>query len=431
MPISLADLTDQVRDTPRLVQFGRVLTVAAERITALGLDRTVELGTLVGWEGGRGEVVALEDGAAIISPHGNVAGLRPGMPLRPLPDPGRAPHDGWLGRVVDAFGQPLDGAPLAPGVPREDQGAPHPLSRRALGFRLDTGVPALDTMLPLVRGQRMGLFAGSGVGKSRLLLDLARNVQADVVIFALLGERGRDLKIMLDEGLAPVRDRSVAVVASSDRPALERRRALETALRAAEHFRDRGAHVLLLVDSLTRFAEAHREVALASGEAASLRGHPPSTPHRLASLVERMGPGIGSAGDITAVMTALVAGSDMEEPVADMVRGLLDGHIVLDRDIAERGRFPAIDVETSVSRALPDAATPEENILIREVRHLMARAAEVEPLRRAGLYEAGTDPERDRAVALSPVLDTFFGRRDLKSAESSFQALAAIVAKRS
>ncbi len=429
MPFSLADLTRQVREIPRSVQSGRVATVAAERITVCGLDTGVGLGTLLAWEGGRGEVVALEEGTTIVSPHGSVAGLRPGMTLSPIPDPGRAPHAGWLGRVLDAFGRPLDGLPLAPGAARGDASAPDPLTRRPLGERLDTGLPALDTILPLVRGQRLGLFAGSGVGKSRLLLDLARNVRADVIVFALLGERGRDLRVMLDEGLAPVRDRSVAVVAGSDRPALERRRVLETAVRAAEHFRDGGAHVLMLVDSLTRFAEAHREVALASGESASLRGHPPSTPHRLARLVERMGPGSGSAGDITALMTVLVAGSDMEEPVADMVRGLLDGHIVLDREIAERGRFPAIDIEASVSRALPDAASPSENAMIAETRRLMALAAEVEPLRRAGLYETGANPERDHAVVLAPILDNFFGRRDLTTADAAFRALGDVLLK--
>jgi flagellum-specific ATP synthase len=285
---------------------------------------------------------------------------------------------------------------------------PAAAQRRGLGERLSTGVAVFDTLLPLVRGQRIGLFAGSGVGKSSLLARFARGVAADVVVIALVGERGRELRdfterVLGSEGMA----RSVVVTATSDQSALQRRRCALSALTVAEHFRDQGLHVLLLVDSVTRFAEAHREVALASGEAASLRGYPPSTAHAIMSLAERAGPGGGEAGDITAVLSVLVAGSDMEEPVADIIRGTLDGHVVLDRKIAERGRYPAIDLLRSVSRSLPEAASSAENALISDARRTLGAYDRAEMMVHAGLYVQGTDPVVDRAIRLWPQLDGF------------------------
>jgi flagellum-specific ATP synthase len=233
-------------------------------------------------------------------------------------------------------------------------------------------------------------------------------VAADVVVIALVGERGRELRdfterVLGSEGMA----RSVVVTATSDQSALQRRRCALSALTVAEHFRDQGLHVLLLVDSVTRFAEAHREVALASGEAASLRGYPPSTAHAIMSLAERAGPGGGEAGDITAVLSVLVAGSDMEEPVADIIRGTLDGHVVLDRKIAERGRYPAIDLLRSVSRSLPEAASSAENALISDARRTLGAYDRAEMMVHAGLYVQGTDPVVDRAIRLWPQLDGF------------------------
>jgi flagellum-specific ATP synthase len=233
-------------------------------------------------------------------------------------------------------------------------------------------------------------------------------VAADVVVIALVGERGRELRdfterVLGSEGMA----RSVVVTATSDQSALQRRRCALSALTVAEHFRDQGLHVLLLVDSVTRFAEAHREVALASGEAASLRGYPPSTAHAIMSLAERAGPGGGEAGDITAVLSVLVAGSDMEEPVADIIRGTLDGHVVLDRKIAERGRYPAIDLLRSVSRSLPEAASSAENALISDARRTLGAYDRAEMMVQAGLYVQGTDPVVDRAIRLWPQLDGF------------------------
>ena len=321
-----------------------------------------------------------------------------------------APDDSWIGRVVDPTGQPLDGRPLLRGPKNRALRAPAPPAalRRRLGARLGTGVAVFDTLLPLVQGQRIGLFAGSGVGKSSLLARFARGVEADVVVIALVGERGRELREFTETVLGPLgMARSVVVTATSDQSPLLRRMCCLTAMAVAEHFRDHGKHVLLLVDSVTRFAEAHREVALAGGEAASLRGYPPSLAHAIMGLAERAGPGPEGAGDITAVFSVLVAGSDMEEPVADILRGVLDGHVVLDRRIAERGRFPAIDLLRSVSRSLPEAASAEENALIIEARRLLGAYDRAEMMIQAGLYSAGSDPLIDRAIRHWPLLDAF------------------------
>ncbi|HXI87713.1 MAG TPA: hypothetical protein VNH64_09655, partial [Parvularculaceae bacterium] len=276
-----------------------------------------------------------------------------------------------------------------------------------------------DTFLPLCRGQRIGLFSGSGVGKSTLIADLAKGVEADVVVLALIGERSREVREFVEETLGEEgRRRAVVIVSTCDDPAPVKRRAAFLAMTTAEYFRDLGLHVLLLFDSITRFADAHREIGLAAGETPSLRAYPPSTTRMIAALAERAGPGVGEAGDITAIFSVLVAGSDMDEPVADMVRGILDGHVVLDRGIAERGRFPAIDIRRSVSRSLPKAASPKENALLAEGRALIAAYEEASTMIQTGLYAKGSDPTIDRAIAVWPRLDAFTGEDSPNCGES-------------
>jgi flagellum-specific ATP synthase len=338
-----------------------------------------------------------------------------------------APDDSWIGRIVDAFGQPLDGRALLRGAIARDirANAPPAVTRKRLGGRLSTGVAVFDTLLPLVRGQRIGLFAGSGVGKSSLLARFARGVAADVVVIALVGERGRELRefterVLGAEGMA----RSVIVAATSDQSALVRRRCAWTAMAVAEHFRDQGLQVLFLVDSVTRFAEAHREVALAAGEEASLAGFPPSTSSLIMGLAERAGPGPEGAGDITAVFSVLVAGSDMDGPVADILRGVLDGHVVMDRKIAERGRYPAIDLLRSVSRSLPEAASSDENALIADARRLLGVWDRAELMIQAGLYAKGSDAQVDEAIKVWPALDGFLAEMAPEDGiDGSFQRL--------
>lgn len=411
--------------------FGRVCTIQGGVILAEGLNDHASLGDRVvfsipsGSSLG-GEIVALHARRAVILPEGAMDGLSIGTRVELIFAPSLAPANSWIGRIVDPFGKPLDGRPLLPGG--EDHGfqtAPPPAAmRKRLGERLDTGLAVFDTLLPLVRGQRVGLFAGSGVGKSTLLSSLARGVSADVVVIGMIGERGRELRefveeVLGEEGMA----RSVVVAATSDQPPLMRRRCAWAAMTVAEHFRDQGKHVLFLADSITRFAEAHREIALSAGESPSYRGFPPSTSHLIMSLAERAGPGPAGLGDITAVFSVLVAGSDMEEPVADILRGVLDGHVVLDRAIAERGRFPAVDVLRSVSRSLPNAASTQENAMIARARSLLGTYAESELMIRAGLYAPGSDVRLDEAVRIHPALDSFFTRTS-PNARQSFTLLS-------
>lgn len=376
-----------------------------------------------------GEVLRLTPGLCTILPDASGDGMAIGDRVELLGRADIAPDDSWIGRILDPAGKPLDGRPLMRGPqPRALRPpAPPATSRRRLGERLSTGVAVFDTLLPLVRGQRIGLFAGSGVGKSSLLARFARGVEADVVVIALVGERGRELREFTERVLGPQgMARSVVVAATSDQSPLMRRTCALTAMAVAEHFRDRGSQVLLLVDSVTRFAEAHREVALAGGEEASLRGYPPSLTQAIMGLAERAGPGPEGAGDITAVFSVLVAGSDMEEPVADILRGVLDGHVVLDRRIAERGRFPAIDLLRSVSRSLPDAASEAENELIGGARMLLGAYDRAELMIQAGLYAAGTDPVIDRAMKLWPALDAFLAEpAPAGGPEASFERLRA------
>jgi flagellum-specific ATP synthase len=406
--------------------FGRVAETRGATLLVQGLASRARLGDRVlvyPAEGPAlaGEVLVLSHHGAEVLPDGPGEGTAVGDRVELLGRSGLAPDEAWIGRVIDPYGTPLDGRPLPRGqVLRSLRSPPpSPARRKRLGGRLATGLDAFNTLLPLVRGQRLGLFAGSGVGKTMLLGQFARGVEADVVVLALVGERGRELRDFVDDVLGPAGlRRSVVVAATSDRSPLARRRAALAAMTVAEHFRDGGAQVLLLCDSVTRFAEAHREIALAAGEAPSLRGFPPSTAHQIMQLAERAGPGAEGQGDITAIFTVLVAGSDMDEPVADILRGVLDGHVVLDRAIAERGRFPAVDLLRSVSRSLPAAATPGENAMIAEARRLMGAWERVETMVQAGLYAQGSDPLTDRAIRLWPRLDAFLSGQGASVAES-------------
>ncbi|MAB05935.1 MAG: flagellum-specific ATP synthase FliI [Rhodobacteraceae bacterium] len=377
-----------------------------------------------------GEVLRIREDLVAMLPDEGADGVSQGDRVAVLGAPTLAPSDSWIGRVIDPYGQPLDAHPLNPGPRRRPfRASPPPAAqRRGLGGRLQTGLAAFDTLLPVVRGQRVGLFAGSGVGKSRLLAALARGMSADVVVLALVGERGREVhdfvhSVLGPEGMA----RSVVVAATSDRSPLERRRCPLSAMTIAEHFRDQGRHVLLLADSITRFAEAHREVAVAAGELPALRGFPASTAHQIMRLAERAGPGLPGGGDITALFSVLVAGSDMDEPIADILRGVLDGHVVLGREIAERGRFPAIDVLRSVSRSLPEAASPEENEILLQARHLLGAYARSETMIRAGLYREGEDPIPDQAIQAWPDLDAFVGEASPNGVDAAFNRLRLIL----
>ena len=413
--------------------YGRINRIDGQLVSVEGLTDVARIGDWLEIETGTGnrvgaEILRLTALEAHALPDGPCVGLAIGDRAEHLHARGIAPDDSWIGRVIDPYGRPLDGRPLLAGVMarRLDAPAPEPARRGRLGARLDSGMAVFNTLLPVVRGQRVGLFAGSGVGKSMLLGRFARAMQADVVVIALIGERGRELREFVEDVLGPEGlARAVVVTATSDQPPLTRRRCAQAAMCVAEHFRDQGKHVLLLADSITRMAEAHREVALAAGEEPSLRGYPATVAHRIMALAERAGPGLDDIGAITAVFTVLVAGSDMEEPIADILRGVLDGHVVMDRAIAERGRFPAIDVLRSVSRALPHCATPEENARISEARRYLGAYDRAEMMIQAGLYEAGSDPLVDRAIQLWPALDAFVAEDAACGIKGAFARLTA------
>lgn len=409
---------------------GRVTGVIGNQIHVSGLPPDTGLGDrvqLLGMTGPLlGEIIRLHPEQVDVLVEGVADGVSIGTIVRRVARPTFAPHIGWIGRVIDPDGLPLDGRPLWPG--KESASAYGKVlpanSRRPMGARMETGIAALNTLLPIVRGQRVGLFAGSGVGKSTLLAKLAQGIEADVIVIALVGERGREVRDFTQTHLgAAGMARTIVIAATSDRAPSVRRRCVWSATAVAEHFRDAGLQVLLLCDSVTRFCESHREVAVAAGEGANLRGFPPSTQGAVAALCERAGPGTEGIGDITAVYTVLVAGSDMEEPVADMMRGILDGHIILDRTIAEGGRFPAIDALRSVSRALPAAADAVENDLINRARRVIALYDGAEMMIKSGLYETGSDPELDKAIDCHEPLEKFLSLTDGRPAQAHFAAL--------
>ena len=363
------------------------------------------------------EVVGFRETRALLMPFGSLEGVAPGAEIRISPDAGAVrPTLAWRGRIVDAFGQPIDGeGPLPQGPAAYSLRSPPPAAhaRGRVGERLELGVRALDVFTTCCRGQRLGVFAGSGVGKSVLLSMLARNAQCDAVVVGLIGERGREVREFVEETLGPEGlARAIVVVATSDEPALKRRQAAYLTLALAEFLRDQDQEVLLLMDSVTRFAMAQREIGLAAGEPPTTKGYTPTVFSELPKLLERAGPGPirpdgTQAGPITALFTVLVDGDDHNEPIADAVRGILDGHIVMERGIAERGRFPAVNVLKSISRTLPACQTEPERHIAGRARQALSAFSDMEELIRIGAYRAGSDPLVDRAIALNPALEAF------------------------
>ncbi|EJW10486.1 Flagellum-specific ATP synthase FliI [Rhodovulum sp. PH10] len=413
-------LVDRIAEVDAVEVFGRVVGVRGLMVEVAGPLFAMSVGARLGIETGARtipcEVVGFSGDHALLMPFAPLDGVRRGC--RALVTSAQAtvrPTIGWLGRVVNALGEPVDGgAPLPVGPsPVPFRNTPPPAHARArVGQPLDLGVRALNTFLTCCRGQRMGIFAGSGVGKSVLLSMLARNVDADVSVIGLVGERGREVQEFLQDDLGEAGlARSVVVVATSDEPALMRRQAAYLTLAIAEYFRDEGKSVLVLMDSVTRFAMAQREIGLSAGEPPTQKGYTPTVFTELPRLLERAGPGPEGAGTITGIFTVLVDGDDHNEPVADAVRGILDGHIVMERSIAERGRYPAINVLKSISRTMPRAADPTFLPTIMQARRLMATYADMEELIRLGAYRAGSSAEVDEAIRLHDALEAFLGQR--------------------
>ena len=361
------------------------------------------------------EVVGLRPGTVTLMPYGGMQGLGAGCEVEALGEVASVPvGDELLGRVVDGFGRALDGRPdPACRATQPLRAEPlNPMQRPRIEQVLETGVRSIDALLTLGQGQRVGIFAGSGVGKSTLLGMVARHVRADVNVIALIGERGREVKEFIDKQLGPQGlARSVVVVATSDQPALSRLRAALAALAMAEHFRARGRQVMLTMDSITRYAMARREVGLAAGEPPTARGYTPSVFAELPQLCERCGTQAGG-GAITALFTVLVEGDDHNEPISDLLRATLDGHIVLTRELAHRGQYPAIDLLQSASRLLPDLAPPPVRELALQAQRTLALLERNRSMVEIGAYTAGVNEELDRALKLEPALNAFLRQRE-------------------
>ncbi|TPW25756.1 flagellar protein export ATPase FliI [Pararhizobium mangrovi] len=390
---------------------GRVYSVSPGHYAVSGLSRHVRIGEFVarmsGGEEHLGEVVRVEPDAATICPIEPDAPVGIGETVFRRGGFTVAPHGSWSGRAIDALGRPIDAkGPLVEGAtPRTITASPPAsMTRRRVESGFRTGVRAIDVFTPLCLGQRLGVFAGSGVGKSTLLSMLTRAESFDRCVIALVGERGREVREFIEETLGDNMEKSIAVVATSDESPMMRKMASLTAVTIAEHFRDAGENVLFIIDSVTRFAHALREVGMAAGEAPVARGYPASVFAELPRLLERTGPGAADAGTITAIISILVDGDNHNDPISDSARGILDGHIVLDRSLAESGRYPPVDPLASVSRLARKAWQDGEEALVSRLKTLIHRFEETRDLRMIGGYRAGADPDLDMAIKQVPVI---------------------------
>ena len=441
----MQDLLSIARGIEPLQVFGRVAVVNGLLIEAKGGLSYMQVGARCEIIR-RGQaplpvgVVGFREDRALMMPFGPVEGVTPGAEIR-ISSEGAKVHPtlNWLGRIVDSFGDPVDGHGPLPQGPEGyllKAAPPSAHSRARVGERLNLGVRAMDVFTTCCRGQRLGVFAGSGVGKSVLLSMLAREATCDAVVVGLIGERGREVREFIEETLGPEGlKRAIVVVATSDEPALKRRQAAYMTMALSEFLRDQGLEVLCLMDSVTRFAMAQREIGLATGEPPTTKGYTPTCFAELPKLLERAGPGPlvdgVQTGPITGLFTVLVDGDDHNEPIADAVRGILDGHIVMSRSIAERGRFPAIDVLKSISRTMPENQTIPEREVVRQARKVLSSYANMEELIRIGAYRQGADPDVDRAILLNPDIEQFLrqNKDEYTPLDESFTLLAEILSQ--
>ena len=433
----LNSLLTNLTRIPEYHLYGRVTAVLGMLVEVGGVQRRLSIGDRcrIAARGRRHlacEVVGFRDDHAILMPFGALEGVGLGCKAEVVDvEPVVSPTEKWLGRVVNAVGEPIDGrGPLPEGdIAYPLRNCPPPAhARQRVRGKVDLGVRAINTFLTCCRGQRLGIFSGSGVGKSILLGMMARYTAADVNVIGLIGERGREVQEFIEdnlgeEGLA----RTVIVVATSDESPLMRRQAAYMTMALAEYFRDRDKDVLCMMDSITRFAMAQREIGLSAGEPPTSKGYTPTVFSELPKLLERAGPGCGR-GSITGLFAVLVEGDDHLEPITDAVRGIIDGHIVLDRAIAERGRYPAIDILRSLSRAMPDCNTAEENAIVLRARKMLANYEDMAEMIRLGAYRVGSDAKTDEAIKYYPALERFLSqdRNDRSDLASGYAQLAAI-----
>jgi flagellum-specific ATP synthase len=419
---------------PPIVAAGKLVRGIGLTLEAVGCQLPVGSQCLIQTVDGEieAEVVGFAEKITYLMPTEAVKGIVPGSRVQPLNrEQGLAVGMELLGRVVDGNGQPLDGL----GAIKTDKRVPltrppmNPLIRKPISKPIDVGVRAINSMITVGSGQRMGLFAGSGVGKSVLMGMMTRGTSADVVVVGLVGERGREVKEFIQDILGEEeRKKSVVVAAPADTSPLMRLKGCETAVTIAEYFRDQGLNVLLLVDSLTRYAMAQREIALAVGEPPATKGYPPSVFARLPALVERAGNGAENQGSITAFYTVLVEGDDLQDPIADAARAILDGHIVLSRTLADSGHYPAIDVEASISRVMPNVVSEEHMQTARRVRHVYSTYQRNQDLISIGAYTRGNDPRIDLAITAEPAINAFLqqGMQQILNYDESLEAMFAL-----
>ncbi len=413
----LAGILDRVKATRVVEKRGRVVQLIGLVIESEGplcaVGEVCRIESARHDESSLAEVVGFREGRVLLMPLGELRGIHPGSEVIALGRPLEIPvGDDLLGRVLNGVGEPIDGLPpirsshMAPCMAPP----PHPLKRKRIREVFGTGIKAIDSLIPVGRGQRLGIFAGSGVGKSTLLGMMAAHAEADVNVIALIGERGREVREFLEKDLSEAgRRKSVIVVATSNEPALSRLKGAYTAMAIAEYFREQGKSVLLMMDSVTRFAMAQREIGLAVGEPPATRGYTPSVFALLPQLLERAGS--SERGAITAFFTVLVEGDDMNEPVADTVRGILDGHIVLDRALAQQNHYPAIDVLQSISRLTRDLCTEEQIEIAGRARENLAAYKRNADLINLGAYAPGSNPAVDTAIRLREPLEAFLRQR--------------------
>lgn len=428
-----------VQTVPDHEVYGQVTKVLGLLVEIAGFGRDLAVGSIVHLRPDATkdvpcEVVGFRDDRALLMPFGALEGI--GLGCRAYIQHQRPvvfPSDKWLGRVINALGKPIDGlGPLRLGatpIPLKNT-APPAHARTRVGEKLDLGVRAVNTFTTVCKGQRMGIFAGSGVGKSVLLSMMAKYTEAEVTVIGLVGERGREVQEFLEDDLGPEGlARSVVIVATGDEPALMRRQAAYMTLAVAEYFRKQGKQVLCMMDSVTRFAMAQREIGLSAGEPPTTKGYPPTTFGELARLLERAGPGVAGEGAITGLFTVLVEGDDHNEPISDAVRGIVDGHIVMEREIADRGRYPAINVLKSVSRSLPRAFTDQQNAIFRKAKQLISSYENMAELIRLGAYRKGSDADVDEAIMLYADIEDFLSQNkgDHSTIDESFARLADIL----
>lgn len=435
---NLEKIISSTRNIQDTYQFGYTTGVSGLLIQAKGIQNAA-VGSVCTIENTLGqkftaEIVGFKDDTCLLMPFNSINGIGLGCKVyfKEL-SPTISPSDQYIGRILNALGEPIDGkGPLISGTENltVKKQAPLASTRGKIQGKLDIGVKSLNTFLTLCKGQRMGIFAGSGVGKSTLMGMIAKYCLAEVNIICLVGERGREVTEFVEDTLGEeALAKSIVVVATGDEPALMRRQAAYTATTISEYFADKGHAVMLMMDSVTRFAMAQREIGLSAGEPPTSKGYTPSVFAELPMLLERSGPRAKNAGTITAIYTVLVDGGDMDEPIADAVRGILDGHIVLTRELAEKGHFPAVDILKSVSRSMPACNTDAENETITKARTLYARYNDMEEIIRLGAYTKGSDETLDRAIALEPAISAFLKQKNTEPAnfQQCYSNLEAIV----